>query len=87
MHSILEHFIQCNRGYHYNSIFDNFIKSEFDSVEVLDCVLRSSIIKNKSNVITGQTGAKIYPELFNKLLSIDSVEIKNYLSNEFKKGS
>jgi len=87
MHLILEHYIQCNRGYHYNSIFEKIIKPYFDLVEVLESVLKSSVIKNKENVITGQTGAKIFPELLNKLLLVDSVDIKSYLKNEFKRES
>lgn len=87
MHLILEHYIQCNRGYHYNSIFEKIIKPYFDSIEVLESVLKSSMIKNKQNIIIGQTGAKIFPELLNKLLLVESENIKFYLKNEFKKGS
>ena len=85
--SILIHFIECNRGYHYNSIFDKIIKPHLDSVEVLESVLRSSIISDKSNFIIGVTGAEIFPELLEKLLLVDSDNIKSYLKHEFKKGS
>lgn len=85
--SILIHYIECNRGYHYNSIFEKVIKPYFDSVEVLDSVLRSEVIKNKSHVVIGQTGAKIFPELLDKLMLVDSENIKSYLKNEFKRGS
>lgn len=87
MHVVLKHYVECNRGYHYNSIFEKVIKPYFDSVEVLDSVLRSEVIKNKSNVVIGQTGAKIFPELLDKLLLVDSENIKSYLKNEFKRGS
>lgn len=87
MHLILEHYIQCNRGYHYNLIFEKIIKPHFNSVEVLESVLRSPIIKNKENIISGQNGTKIFPELLNKLLLVDSENIKSYLKSEFKRGS
>lgn len=87
MFFILKHYIECNRGYHYNSIFEKVIKPYFDSVEVLESVLRSEVIKNKSNVVIGQTGAKIFPELLDKLMLVDSENIKSYLKNEFKRGS
>ena len=85
--SILIHFIECNRGYHYNSIFNEIIKPRFDSIEILEDVLRSSVIKNTSNVIIGDSGAKIYPELLKRLLLVDSEAVKLYLVKEFKKGS
>lgn len=44
--SILIHFIECNRGYHYNSIFNEIIKPRFDSIEILEDVLKSSIVKH-----------------------------------------
>ena len=87
MHLVLKHYIECNRGYHYNLIFEKVIKPYFDSLEVLESVLRSELIKNKSNVLIGQTGAKIFPELLDKLLLVDSENIKSYLKNEFKRGS
>ena len=85
--SILIHFIECNRGYHYNSIFDEIIKPRFDSIEILEDVLKSPIIKNTSNIIVGDSGAKIYSELLKRLLLVDSERVKSYLLNEFKKGS
>lgn len=49
---------------------------------MLDFVLKSDVIK--ATKIKGITGAKIYPELQEKLIKVDSPNIKNYLKNEFK---
>ncbi len=82
MVNILKHFIECDKGWHYNTLFKSLIKPYLDNPLVLDFVLKSDVIK--ATKIKGITGAKIYPELQEKLIKVDSPNIKNYLKNEFK---
>ncbi|MHA7844463.1 MAG: hypothetical protein ACX93I_14185 [Winogradskyella sp.] len=82
MVNILNHFIECDKGWHYNAIFKCLIKPYLDNPLVLDFVLKSDVIKATN--FKGITGAKIYPELQEKLIKVDSPYIKNYLKHEFK---
>ncbi|GAB4160019.1 MAG: hypothetical protein Tsb0033_15360 [Winogradskyella sp.] len=81
MKHILNHFIECNWGSHYNAVFKNLIKPYLDNPKVLDGVLKSEVIKDK-NVIVGNTGAKIFPELMIYLKRVDSPKIQTYLKQE-----
>lgn len=81
MVNILKHFIECDKGWHYNVMFKSLIKSYLDNPLVLDFVLKSDTIKG--NEINGISGAKIYPELLRRLAQVDSSKIKNYLKQEF----
>ncbi|GAB4161738.1 MAG: hypothetical protein Tsb0033_19680 [Winogradskyella sp.] len=83
MVNILKHFIECTWGSHYNTVFKRLIKPYLDNPFVLDYVLKSEIIKDK-NIVIGKTGAKAYPELLKYLISVDSLKIRDYLSNEFE---
>lgn len=83
MKAILEHYVECKRGYHYNVIFQKIIKPFLDSVTDLEIVLKSDVIKDKSNVVIGKTGSKIFPELYKKLIQVESESIKVFLMNEF----
>jgi hypothetical protein len=83
---ILNHFIECTWGAHFNTMFEMLIKPYLTDPNTLDYVLRSEIInEEKENVILGITGAKIYPELNYYLLNVDSVEVKKYLLKEFQR--
>ncbi|WP_338359833.1 hypothetical protein [Yeosuana marina] len=81
MVNILKHFIECDKGWHYNAIFKSLIKPYLDNPLVLDFVLKSHAIKG--NEISGNSGAKIYAELLRRLEQVDSPKIKNYLKKEF----
>ncbi len=84
MIEILRHFIECTWGAHYNTMFDMLIKPYLTDSSTLDYVLKSEIInESKGNVVRGNTGAKIYPELNYYLSNVNSAEIKNYLKKEF----
>ena len=81
---VLIHFIQCTWGAHYNTQFEWVIKPFLCDVPALDFVLKSRVIlENKSNVIIGITGAKIYPGLWDYLMRVDNEKIKDYLRIEF----
>ncbi|MEZ4801298.1 MAG: hypothetical protein R2797_00895 [Gelidibacter sp.] len=82
MKHIFRHFIECNWGSHYNTIFKSLIKPYLDNPQTLDVVLKSEIIKDK-NTVVGRTGAKIFPELMNYLKRVDSPKIHEYLKQEF----
>ena len=82
MVNILKHFIECDKGWHYNTLFKSLLKPYLDNPLVLDFVLKSKAIRG--NEINGNSGAKIYPELLRRLEQVDSPKIKNYLKTEFK---
>ena len=85
MIDILRHFVQCNWGAHFNTMFEMLIKPYLSDPNTLDHFLKSEVIDElKGNVIFGKTGAKIYPELHYYLNNVNSDEIKNYLKHEFK---
>jgi hypothetical protein len=83
MVDILQHFIECGRASHYNELFKSLIKPYLDNTSVLDYVLKSGLVKN-DKVIIGSTRAKIFPELLDYLMSVDSPKITTYLKEEFK---
>jgi ssDNA-binding Zn-finger/Zn-ribbon topoisomerase 1 len=86
MIQILEHFISCTWGAHYNTLFDLIIKPYLTNPSILDYVLKGECVKeNRGNVIRGKTGAKIYPELLYYLKKVESDKIQNYLDIEFGK--
>lgn len=84
MPEIIKHFIECGWGACYNTLFDRVIKKYLDDEKVLDFILRDNIIRDfPQRNIVGVTGAKIYPELLNRLKEVESKKIKEYLQNEF----
>ena len=83
MEGILIDYIDCSRGVCYNSKFKELIQPYLNDQELLDKILRSEAIKDKHNVITGKTGAMIFPELLHQLNQCNSTGIRNYLNKEF----
>jgi hypothetical protein len=83
MAEILKHFISCTWGAHYNTMFKELIIPFLDDEILLDSILRTNIIKDKSNVLFGKTGAKIYPELLSYLSRVHSPKVRKYLKKEF----
>jgi hypothetical protein len=75
---------ECQYPPCYNTKYKDLIKPYLNDPELLDTVLRSDIIKSKSNVIIGKTGACIYAELLQKLASCNSKVIRDYLRAEFE---
>ncbi|TXE06107.1 hypothetical protein FUA26_14090 [Seonamhaeicola algicola] len=82
MEHILRHFIRCNWGTHYNTVFKSLIKPYLDNPQTLEVVLKSEMIKDK-NTVVGRTGVKIFPKLMNYLKRVDSPNIQEYLKQEF----
>lgn len=83
MEAVLIHYIDCNRGSCYNTKYKELIQPYLNDASLLDKVLRSEVIKEKSNVITGKTGARIFPELLHRLIQCHSSVIREYLHEEF----
>lgn len=83
MEQILIHYIGCTWGACYNTKFKELIQPYFDDVKLLDKILRSDIIKERSNVVKGKTGARIFISLLFELRKCNSIEIKEYLLREF----
>jgi hypothetical protein len=79
----LAHFIECNSGAHYNTLFNDFIRHFFDDLNILKAVLKSDVIKQRDNVIISKGGYKMFWELYDRLKKLNSVEIRNFLISEF----
>ena len=83
MESIILHYITCTWGACYNTKFKELIQPYFNDAALLDKILRTEVIKDKGNLTIGKTGAKIYKDLYLKLLKCDNNSIKQYLRAEF----
>ena len=77
---ILHHFIECTRGACYNSIYFNLLVPYFDSVAVLDYILRSSVIHGDPKAANDVLKPKIYSELNSRLMNVKSSSIQQYLA-------
>lgn len=83
MGNYLAHFIECDWGAHYNSLYNDFILNFLDDLNVLKTVLKSEVIKEKDNVVVSQNGYKMYPELCEKLYDVHNQEVKDFLMKEY----
>ena len=83
MAQILYHFIECSWGGCYNSLYFNILVPYLDAPDILDYVLRSSVIQDGIGVQTGRNGAKIYSDLRGRLEGVKSPHIRNYLAENF----
>ena len=83
MAQILYHFIECTRGGCYNSLYFNVFVPHLNCPEIVDYVLRSSVVYGGMGVSKGKTGAKLYPELRKRLQGVTSSRIHTYLAENF----
>lgn len=81
MIDILNHFIECRWGAHFNTLFDQIISKYLDDPSVLDYVLKSDVVIDIG--FRGVSGAKIFPDLLNYLQRVESPKIQHYLLKEF----
>lgn len=80
----LSHFIECTWGAHYNSLYKDFILLHLKDLRVLKMVLSSDVIKeNKNNTIISKNGCKMFWELYQYLIKVNSAEIRGFLKEEF----
>lgn len=86
MAQILIHFISCQRGACYNALYFNVIVPHLDSAEVLDNVLKGTVVRGKSGILAGKSGARIFPELLGRLEKVESQVIGAYLQENFRMG-
>lgn len=77
---ILYHFIECTRGACYNSIYFNLLVPHFDSIGVLDYILRSPVIHADSKTTNDVPKPRIYGELHSRLMNVKSSTIHQYLA-------
>lgn len=87
MAQILYHFIQCTWGTCYNALYLNVLVPHLDAPEVLDYVLRGSVVHNTAGVQVGTSGARLYPELLSRLQGVKSPRIRAYLAENFPPAS
>lgn len=84
MYDYLIHFIDCNSGAHYNTLFKYFIKDNLEDINILKKVLSSEYIKNeKKNTIKSKNGYKIYSSLFKYLIKVKDKDTRIFLKKEF----
>jgi hypothetical protein len=83
MAQILYHFIECTWATCYNALYFNVLVPHLDAPEIVDYVLRSSLIRGGPGVHVGESGARLYPELRSRLQVVMSPRIRSYLSENF----
>lgn len=84
MTQYLAHFIECTWGAHYNTLFNSFILTFLDDLNILKIVLKSDVIKDGENTTTSKNGYKMYWELYCRLRKVTlTPEISNFLKTEF----
>ena len=83
MAQVLCHFIECTYGTCYNSLYFNVLVPHLDAPEIVDYVLRSSLVRDGPGVQVGKSGARLYPELRSRLQGVTSSRIRTYLAENF----
>jgi len=83
MGNYLAHFIECKWGAHYNALYNDFILSFLDDLNLLKIVLKSDIIKEKDNITISKNGYKMFWDLYCHLKRINNVNFRNFLISEF----
>lgn len=82
--SYLSHFVACQWGTHYQTLFKDFIILYLDDLNALQLVLSSDVIKlDKGNVVVSKNNYKMFPELYDWLMRVHSPAIRNFLRLEF----
>jgi len=84
MPHILLHFIECRRFSCYNSILTNVLAPHLDSIDVLDYVLKSPVVRPAGDMAIGRSGARIYAELRHRLDQVSSKKVRQYLAENFQ---
>lgn len=80
----LDHFISCNWGSHYTTLFKNFIILYLDDLNALKLVLSSDTIKlGKGDAIVSKNGYKMFWNLYDWLMRVHSPQIRSFLQKEF----
>lgn len=82
MAKYLAHFITCDWGAHYNTLFNDFIIKHLNDLNALKIVLRSDIIE-PGNSITSTNGYKMFWELYGRLITIPDKPVQSFLRLEF----
>jgi len=80
----LDHFVSCNWGSHYTTLFKDFIFLYLDDLNALKLVLSSNTIKlDKGEVIVSKNGYRMFWDLYKWLIRVHSSQIRNFLRQEF----
>ena len=64
-------------------IHNKFLVPHFDSVAVLDYVLRTPIVRGENILTDGIPEAKMYGQLLSRLQEVKSPKIQEYLLKQF----
>ena len=97
MEEYLRHFIDCNWGACYNTLYRSVIKPHLDDIEVVKKVLKSDVIILKDSphseyIVHVEPLAirespnpeecmKLYPQLYYHLKDVECEEVKSYIEN------
>jgi hypothetical protein len=81
---IVHHFIACTWGACYMSLFRNAIVPHLDTVEVLEYVLRSSVVVDDTADVQSRPPVKMYAELYRYLGQVESPAVREYLISQFE---
>lgn len=80
----LSHFIICDWGVHYQTLFKDFIILYLDDINVLKMVLSSdAITADKNNIVTSKNGYKMFWDLYEYLMKVHNQNIREFLRFEF----
>lgn len=80
----LSHFVVCNWGSHYNTLFKDFIILYLDDLNVVKMVLSSDVIKtNKDNIVISKNGYRVFWSLYEYLMKVHNQPIRDFLRFEF----
>ena len=80
---VLIHFIDCYTPGCYMQIHNKFLVPHFDSVAVLDYVLRTPIVRGENILMDGIPEPKMYGQLLSRLQEVKSSKIQEYLLKQF----
>lgn len=84
MGNYLAHFIECNWGAHYNTLYNEFILHYLDDLNILKKVLKSDVVRENGNLIVSKNGYKMFWELYCRLKkAANTIDLRNFLMSEF----
>ena len=72
--------IECDYAVCYNTMFENLLCPHFNAPHLSDLMLGETLIKPKSNVLRGRTGAMAFPHLLRCLVRFEGPEMQRYVA-------
>lgn len=82
---ILYHYIECTWGPCYSSLFAHVIRPHLASVEVLEYVLRSPVVRDDMSEANRPDEPRMYRELYHQLRQVRSATVRRYVTETFSR--